>query len=81
MEEKFGPGVVKAGAPLTLSKNYDNKLIWTNGCDEKRALKNFIDGQEIPAAEAAAYAAIQDFNALAVKLAEDIVKALMHRKH
>ena len=75
MEEKFGPGVVKAGTTLLLSKTYDNKYRWTSGCNEKQAISNFLERQEIPTAEAAAYAAIQDFEALISKLAEDVTKS------
>jgi len=72
IEKTFGAGVVKAGKPLQLFKTYDNKLLWDSGCDEKRAVKNFIAGQTIPAADAPAYSALPDFAALQTKLAEDI---------
>lgn len=74
LDEKFGPGVVKAGAILRLWKSYDNKYGWNSGCDEKQAAKSFVGNQDIPAADAAAYAAIQSFEGLEAKLAEDVAK-------
>lgn len=74
MDEKFGPGVVKAGAILRLWKTYDNKYGWDSGCDEKQAVKNFEQQQEIPAADVTSYAAIRSFEALEAKLTEDAAK-------
>jgi len=66
IEEKFGPSVVRVGADFMLSKQYNNEFRWTSGCDEKRALKNFTDGREMPADITAA----KDFKTLADMLAE-----------
>ncbi|MGP1680197.1 MAG: ATP-dependent nuclease [Burkholderiales bacterium] len=71
IEEKFGPGVVAVGESLTLAKRYDNLFDWTSGCNEKQAVQNFIAGQTLPA-NAAAYAAVADFDALDKRLVEDI---------
>jgi predicted ATP-dependent endonuclease of OLD family len=65
VEEKFGPGVVKAGTTLTLAKRYDNEFRWTHGCDEKRALKNFSDSFDMPVGLTAA----KDFKTLSEILA------------
>jgi predicted ATP-dependent endonuclease of OLD family len=66
VEEKFGPGVAKAGAILILEKRYNNEFRWTHGCDEKRALKNFTDSNKMPAGASAA----KDFKTLVSLLAE-----------
>jgi predicted ATPase len=68
IEEKFGPGVVKAGNLLTLEKLYNNEFQWASGCDEKRALKNFFDGNEMPAGVKTA----KDFDALRELLAQKL---------
>lgn len=75
MEEKFGPGVVVAGSKLHLWKNYENNYCWESGCDEKQAVANFVGGHSVPAADAAAYAALADFGALKKKLAVDVEKS------
>ena len=75
VEEQFGPGVVKAGTLFELSKQYDNDYRWKNGCDEKQAIRNFLDKQGLPTAEANAYAAIGDFEGLKGRIAEDIKKS------
>jgi len=75
MEEKFGPGVVAAGTKLLLRKNYSNKFRWESGGNEQQAVRNFVDKNPVPAAEQAAYAAIADFTALKVKLAEDVERS------
>jgi predicted ATP-dependent endonuclease of OLD family len=69
-EEKFGPGVVKVGTDLYLAKCYDNKCRWRSGCDEKQAVKNFIEQQELSSPDV--YAVIPTFSTLAEKLDEDI---------
>ena len=75
MEEKFGPGVIDAGTKLRLWKNYGNEYRWENGCDEKQAVKNFIGKYPVPTAEAAAYANLADFEALKIKLSDDVEKS------
>jgi predicted ATPase len=75
MEEKFGPGVVAVGTKLRLWKNYGNNYGWNSGCKEAQAVKNFIGNQQLPSAEAPAYAAIEDFEALGTNLTEDIDKS------
>lgn len=75
IEEKFGPGVVAVGTKLTLSKAYDNKYRWQSGCNEKQAVINFVGKHPVPTAEASAYAALTDFEALKKKLADDVVKS------
>jgi len=75
MEERFGPGVVAAGTNLRLRKNYSNEFRWESGCNEQRAVRNFVGKNPVPAAEQAAYAAIGDFTALKVKLAEDVERS------
>jgi predicted ATP-dependent endonuclease of OLD family len=72
LEEKFGPGVVKTGTKLNLSKCYDNTYRWQSDCDEHQAVKNFVEQQELPSPDT--YSAIQKFEALAVKLGEDTAK-------
>lgn len=72
IEEKFGPGVVAAGTKLRVWKSYGNELQWESGLSEQQAVKNFISGNAIPAAEQTAYAALTDFNALTAKLAADV---------
>jgi len=74
IDEKFGSGIVKAGAILRLWKTYDNENGWDSGCDEKQAVRNFVQRQEISDAYAAAYAVIESFEELATKLTEDIAK-------
>jgi ATPase subunit of ABC transporter with duplicated ATPase domains len=46
-EGKFGPGVVKAGAALKLWKTYENTYQWANPFNEKQAVANFLQHQEI----------------------------------
>lgn len=75
MEERFGPGIVTAGAQLRLWKSYDNECHWESGCNEKQAVKNFVRNQQLPRAEVASYKAIEDFEALRKKLTEDIAKS------
>ncbi len=75
VENKFGPGVTTIGSVLTLSKHYDNGRYWDCQYDEGQAIKNFLSGHQIPAADSAAYAAIIDFATLGEKLAEDITKS------
>ncbi|MGH9808558.1 MAG: AAA family ATPase, partial [Terriglobia bacterium] len=60
IESKFGLNVAAAGATLRLWKNYENRFRWDSGCDEKQAVKNFVSKNQVPAAAAAAYAAISD---------------------
>lgn len=72
LEEKFGPGVVNAGAKLTLYKCYDNKFRWLSGCNEHQAVKNFVQQQELQSPET--YAAIPKFQALGAKLDKDVKK-------
>jgi len=72
VEEVFGAGVIAVGAELILSKTYDNRYHWLSNMNEKQAVKNFIESQELPPADAATYAAITDFDSLRKKLAEDI---------
>lgn len=74
IDEKFGPGVVKVGATLRHWRMYDNGLAWESGCDEKQAVKNFTEKQDIPAADAASYAAIQSFSVLETRLTDDVAK-------
>ena len=74
VEDAFGAGVVAVGAELMLSKTYDNRYIWRSGMNEKQAVKNFVESQELPHVDAATYAAIVDFESLQKKLAEDITK-------
>jgi predicted ATP-dependent endonuclease of OLD family len=75
IEEKFGPEVVAAGAKLRLRKNYDNEFHWESGCSEKQAVKNLIGSQQLPPAEVSAYSAIEDFDSLYKKLAEDVERS------
>jgi predicted ATP-dependent endonuclease of OLD family len=74
LNEKFGPGVVKAGSILRLWKTYDNKYAWNNGCDESQAVKNFVRSQELLAADATTYTAIQSFEVLEATLIKDAEK-------
>lgn len=74
VEDTFGAGVVAVGAELKLSKTYDNHYTWRSGMNEKQAVKNFVESQELPPVDAATYAAIADFELLQKKLAEDITK-------
>ena len=75
MEEKFGPGVVAVGTKLRLWKNYENDYRWESGCNEKQAVMNFVGKYPVPAADAAAYATLTDFDALKKKLADDVEKS------
>lgn len=74
VEQAFGAGVLTVGTELLLSKTYDNRYTWRDGINEKQAVKNFVDAQELPPADALTYAAIPDFDSLQRKLAEDITK-------
>lgn len=74
IEEKFGPGVVSAGNKFFLWRNYENKYRWESGCNEKQAVKNFIEKNPVPDEYAATYAASKDFDALKAKLTEDMEK-------
>lgn len=74
VEAKFGPGVAISGATLTLWKAYENNFSWKNGCSESQAVTNFLGRTPLPASEAAAYAALKDFDVLEEKLAEDVAK-------
>lgn len=75
VEDVFGSGVVAVGAELSLGKNYENNYVWNSGINEQQAVKNFINSQDIPAADAATYRAIADFESLLKKLTEDIAKS------
>jgi predicted ATP-dependent endonuclease of OLD family len=66
IDEKFGEGVAKVGAILKISKQYDNEFRWTSGCDGKRALKNFLDAQELPTG----FKGAKDFDSLSILLSE-----------
>jgi AAA ATPase domain len=68
-EERFGPGSVKVGASLHISRHYDNHYRWTGGYDEHQAVRNFVTNQELPAS--GNYLSIEKFAALDAKLAED----------
>ncbi len=74
IEERFGPGVAAVGTKLRLWRSYDNELRWESGCKESQAVKNFLGNQELPSMATASYAAVEDFNTLAEKLAEDIAR-------
>jgi energy-coupling factor transporter ATP-binding protein EcfA2 len=71
MDEKFGPGVVTAGTALRLWKNYDNGFRWEGGCNEHRAVENFVAGNLGSATKRAEYAKVADFESLKAKLVED----------
>ncbi len=75
IEEKFGPGVVAAGAKLRVWKDYGNEFRWESGCNEQQAVKNFLGNNHVPAAEQTAYAALAAFEALKAKLAADVEKS------
>lgn len=75
VEEKFGAGVVTAGATLKLWKKYDNEYVWESGCKESQAVANFIARTDLLAAEAAAYGALKDFETLEKKIADDVTKS------
>ena len=72
LEETFGPGVVKVGTKLILSKRYDNEFTWTSACNEHQAVKNFVERQDLLSPET--YAAEEQFETLAVKFNEDIAR-------
>ena len=74
VEDVFGVGVVAVGAELTLSKTYANGYKWNSGINEKQAVKNFVESQELPPTYATTYAAIDDFKLLQEKLAKDIAE-------
>ncbi len=61
---KFGPGTVKVGSVLHLSKTYGNEFHWESGCDEQQATKNFLGNHPIPTAAAQNYAASTAFDSL-----------------
>jgi len=71
-EQKFGPGIVKIGDELHLSKAYDNSYTWLHGCNEGQAVKNFVSGQPLP--NSRDYDGIKNFAQLEAKLTEDIAK-------
>lgn len=71
MDEKFGPGVVAAGAELRLWKNYANGFRWESGCNERKAVGNFVGEHLGSATKRAEYAKVADFQSLQAKLAED----------
>jgi hypothetical protein len=75
IEERFGPGIVAAGTELRLWKNYENKYRWESGCNEKQAVINFVAKHSIPPSEAGDYANLADFEALKMKLSEDVEKS------
>jgi len=75
IEEKFGPGVIASGIKLRLWKSYGNKYRCESGCNEKQAVKNFVDMHQVPTVEVAAYAALSDFESLKTKLANDKAKS------
>ena len=75
VEEKFGPGVVKAGANLRLWKSYNNEYRWECDYDEAQAVKNFRSKQQVPATDVASYAAATDFEALTTKLESDVARS------
>jgi predicted ATP-dependent endonuclease of OLD family len=74
VEAKFGPGVIETGTKFHLAKNYRNQFIWKGLGNQSRAVKNFVEGLEIPPSEGSAYAEIQDFTTLGAQLAEDLAK-------
>lgn len=69
-EEKFGPGVIKAGTILKLFKQYDSTLRYQCSYDEHQAVKNFVGQQNL----SQSYHSVQNFESLATKLDEDITK-------
>lgn len=74
VEDKFGAGVVSAGAVLRLSKKYSGSYSWVSGCNEKQAVKNFLANNSLPPADSQRYAAIDDFAKLVAALDEDVAK-------
>jgi predicted ATP-dependent endonuclease of OLD family len=73
IEAKFGPDVAKVGEELHLWKKYNNEYTWRSGCNEKQAVINFLENQDLPT-EGNAYTAITDFKTLQAKLTDDIAK-------
>jgi hypothetical protein len=75
IEEKFGPGVVAVGTQLRLWKTYDNEFGWVSGCNESRAVKNFVSAQELPAAEAKEFATVESFDSLTSELEDRVAES------
>lgn len=72
VEERFGPGIVAAGAELRLWKSYSNEFRWESGCSEEQAVRNFLAKNPVPVSSHDDYAAVTDFESLAAKLAADM---------
>jgi predicted ATPase len=70
IEKTFGPGVVKAGASLVISRHYNNQFSWAGGCNEQQAVKNFITLQSLPSKSG--FSKTETFRKLAEKLDEEI---------
>lgn len=75
VEERFGAGIVTAGATLKLWKTYKNVFQWESGCLESQAVANFVAKTALPTADVKAYGALKDFKALEKMLAEDVEKS------
>lgn len=46
---KFGVGVIPDGGEVRVWKTYANKFVWDHGCDEKKAVENFLAAHRPPA--------------------------------
>lgn len=68
---KFGAGVVSEGAELRLWKKYDNEFVWEHGCNEARAVENFL-GKEAPKEASKAFKNIPTFEKLRDVTAEQL---------
>jgi predicted ATP-dependent endonuclease of OLD family len=68
---KFGSGVVPDDGELHISKSYANKVIWTHGCNEKKAIENLLQQQNLPDDVATNLKGLESFGALKEKIAEE----------
>jgi len=71
IDEKFGTGVVTTGTELSLWKSYAGGFRWKSGCNEQKAVENFVGEHLGSATKRAEYAKVADFQSLQAKLAED----------
>jgi len=70
---RFGDGVAPSGQ-LKLAKQYDGTFTWNHGCDEKKALQNFLAKSAIPKELGKSLKGLESFKALETEIAS-MVKA------
>lgn len=70
IEEKFGPHV--ASKDLLLAMRYENKYVWTHGCNERKAVDNFIREQKLARKYGSQLKGSNSFEELDAKISEEL---------